>query len=301
MSDSPIIKQEKFEDDEDLIPAGEEFTPEGTLEVAEAGQGLGQVARRRSSRRRGATAPTTSMLWVVVGTLLSAYFIWWRKEKIEIGYCGVGNTGLLPSLSFFKWFPVSDILDDIAPPGFTRNDQEWSTFLRPECEPCPTNAICKPNYTAECKPDYVLVNSPFSLFGLIPLPPTCEPDSEKLRRIAILSDEAIKVLRKRAADVECGGLPPIKPSVGAKEGEVVEDPRSVVGAEEGGPIERGKGMYESELRKVLYELKAPKLSDAQFNELWKAALEEISSRDEIEAKEDRYVSVQITYYTQLPS
>lgn len=94
MLDSPIIKQEKFEDDEDLIPAGEEFTPEGTLEVAEAGQGLGQVAHRRSSRRRGTTAPTTSMLWAVVGTLLSAYFIWWRKEKIEIGYCGVGNTGL---------------------------------------------------------------------------------------------------------------------------------------------------------------------------------------------------------------
>ena len=230
------------------------------------------------------------MLWVVIGTLLSAYFVWWRREKVEIGYCGVGNTGLFPPFPLSIQYPGSD-LNGIAPQGLIRNDYEWSTFLRPECEPCPPNAICKPNYTAECKPDYVLVNNPFSLFGLIPLPPTCEPDSEKLRRIAILSDEAIKVLRKRAADVECGGLPPIKPSVGAKEGEAVEVPRSVVGAEEGGPIERGKGMDESELRKVLYELKAPKLSDAQFNELWKAALEDIASRDEIEAKDDRYVSV----------
>lgn len=77
-----------------MIPTGEEFTPEGALEVAQAEQELGQLAHRRSSRRGGATAPTASMLWVVVGTLLSAYFIWWRKEKTEIGYCGVGNTGL---------------------------------------------------------------------------------------------------------------------------------------------------------------------------------------------------------------
>ncbi|KAF8455506.1 Man1-Src1p-C-terminal domain-containing protein [Terfezia claveryi] len=277
--DRPIVKIEKVEDD-DLIPAGEEFTPEGAKEIAEAEEEGAVVPRRSGGRRNTSTPATASALWAVIAALLIAYFVWWRKEKIEIGYCGVGNT---------------------APKGLKSHyhgDRDWATVLRPECEPCPPNAVCKPNYTAECKSDYVLVNSPFSLFGLIPLAPTCEPDSEKLRRIAILSDEAIKVLRKRAADVECGEIAPIKPHRGGKdgeagkEGEEDKEGKEVSGSgpvakfAEGGPLARGKGMDDTELYHAMYELKAPKLSDEQFNELFKAALEEVVSREEIEAKED---------------
>jgi len=94
--DMAIVKIEKVDDD-DLIPAGEEFTPEGAQEVAEAGEAEGAVVPRKSGRRRSAsTPPPASALWTVFATLLIAYFIWWRKEKIEIGYCGVGNTGTYP-------------------------------------------------------------------------------------------------------------------------------------------------------------------------------------------------------------
>ncbi|KAF8424928.1 Man1-Src1p-C-terminal domain-containing protein [Tirmania nivea] len=293
--DRAIVKIEKLEDD-DLIPAGEEFTPEGAKEVAEAEEEEGAVVLRRSGRRRNASTPATaSALWAVLATLLIAYFLWWRKEKIEIGYCGVGNTAPKSLKSHHH------------------DDRDWATVLRPECEPCPPNAICKPNYTVECKSDYVLVNSPFSLFGLIPLAPTCEPDSEKLRRIAILSDEAIKVLRKRAADVECGEIAAIKPHLGGKgdetgkeagEGKEEKDisgSGSVVKAAEGGPLAQGKGMDEAELYRAMYELKAPKLSDEQFNELFKAALEEVSSREEIEAKEDSHTHRLILASTSLTS
>lgn len=281
-----MVKIEKTDDD-DLIPAGEEFTPEGAQEVAEAEEEAA-IVPRRTRRRRTTATPTASMLWVVVGTLLSAYFVWWRKEKIEIGYCGVGYTGrTLPSppcrsILMFK-------LNRQAPIASSHHDdQDWATLLRPECEPCPPNAVCKPNFTADCKSDYVLVNNPLSLFGLIPLPPTCEPDSEKLRRIAILSDEAIKVLRKRAADVECGEVTPIKPNLASatdEEGKGGAGP--VVKTRDGGPLAEGKGMEESELRKMLYDLKAPKLTDAQFDELFKATLEDVGSREEIESNEDR--------------
>lgn len=105
---------------------------------------------------------------------------------------------------------------------------DWTSPIRPQCEPCPPNAICKPSYEVECKDDYVLVPNPLSFWSLVPLPPTCEPDSEKLRRIAILSDEAIRVLRERAADVECG---------------------------EAGKDEEA-GVSEADLRQVLYDLKA---------------------------------------------
>lgn len=125
----------------------------------------------------------------------------------------------------------------------------------------------------------MLEYSMLSLGGLIPIPPTCEPDSEKLRRIAILSDEAIKIVRRRAADVDCGEIVPIRKSSSG----------AVINSREDGPIAQGKGMHESELRQELYEMKAPKLSDEEFELLFKAALEDAASQDEIESLVDRYV------------
>lgn len=78
---------------------------------------------------------------------------------------------------------------------------------------------------------------------------------------------------------------PVKPR-GKDEGE--GSGPVIAGHDDSGPVAQGKGVDESELRKILYDLKAPKLSDAQFNELWKNALEEVASREEIEVKEDRY-------------
>ena len=260
----------------DLLAPGEEFTPEALQELensyssdstgdSDDDDGATRPRRKRLSRPTPSTstaltttaspAPSASMLWVVMLTVFSAYFIWWRKEKLVIGYCGVGHT---------------------APPGLQhnhyslyRNNQDpadWTALIRPTCEPCPQNAICKSNFTAACKSDYVLVPNPWSLGGLIPLPPRCEPDSEKLRRIAILSDEAVKVLRKRAADVECGFAEKQKKE--AKGGGV-----------EAREVGKGRAIEEADLRRILYELKAPKLSDGQFNELWKAALEDVVGRE----------------------
>jgi len=109
-------------------------------------------------------------------------------------------------------------------------ESDWTNVLRPQCEPCPPNAICRPDFEATCNDDYVLVPNPLSLGGLIPLAPVCEPDSQKLRKIAILSDEAIRVLRARAADVECGEV--------------------ALGKDE------EAGVSEAYLRQVLYDLKA---------------------------------------------
>lgn len=81
-----IIKKEEGEDDYSLEP-GEEFTPEESEEVARQ---TGTVRRRRG----GQSATSTNMLWVIVAAILSAYFMWWRKEKMEVGYCGYGKLGL---------------------------------------------------------------------------------------------------------------------------------------------------------------------------------------------------------------
>jgi len=96
--------------------------------------------------------------------------------------------------------------------------------------------------------------------------------------------------------VECGDIAPIKPHLGGKESEAGNEgeegkewkERAMEKFAEGGPLAQGKGMDETELYRAMYELKAPKLSDEQFNELFKASLEDVVSREEIEVKEDRY-------------
>jgi len=80
-----VIKKEEVEDDYSLEP-GEEFTPEGAAEVAESGP----IVRRPRGGVQGAAS--TSMLWVIVIALLSGYFAWWRKEKLEVGFCGYGKS-----------------------------------------------------------------------------------------------------------------------------------------------------------------------------------------------------------------
>ncbi|KAL7271456.1 inner nuclear membrane protein enriched at telomere/subtelomere region [Rhizina undulata] len=219
-----VKKEESDEGEDDMLEPGEEFTPEETREVSRTSDGT--IARRRRATHTTGSAGT---VWVTLFAICVGYFLWWRKEKIEIGYCGFGKLDM-------------QYIDG----------PDWTNIIRPSCEHCPSNAICKPDFEVECKDDYVLVPHPFSLGGLIPLPPSCEPDSEKLRRIAVLSDEAIRVLRKRAADVECGEL--------------------MLGKDE------EKGVSEAHLRQVLYDLKAPSLSDAQFSELWRNALEEVELR-----------------------
>lgn len=84
-----VIKKEEEEDEYSLEP-GEEFTPEGAAEVARE---TGPLVRRRQGPH---TAAGTSMLWVIILAIMSAYFMWWRKEKIEVGYCGYGKLGLSP-------------------------------------------------------------------------------------------------------------------------------------------------------------------------------------------------------------
>lgn len=82
-----IIKKEEEENEYSLEP-GEEFTPEEAEEVSRL---TGPIVRRRQGAQ---TAAGTSMLWVIILAIMSAYFMWWRKEKIEVGYCGYGKLGL---------------------------------------------------------------------------------------------------------------------------------------------------------------------------------------------------------------
>ncbi|KAL2362794.1 hypothetical protein RJZ56_004330 [Blastomyces dermatitidis] len=228
------------ESDEDgVLEPGEEFTPDEWQSLAEeqaaAKGGRTSVIRRRQARKQGKLSQAAP--WMVIFSLLGGFGVWWRKEKIEIGYCGVGK-------------PHWSLADTKVP--------EWAEVLEPKCEPCPPHAFCYPEFDVRCEQDFVLKPHPLSLGGLVPLPPTCEPDGEKVRRIKSVADRAIDALRERRAKWECG------------------EPDKADGTEVPSP-----GMTASELKDELNKKRRKGMSEEEFEELWRGAIGEITSRDEI--------------------
>ncbi|QDS78184.1 hypothetical protein FKW77_005475 [Venturia effusa] len=193
----PILSRRKKQEPE-LIPAGEEFTPEEAQEIAEQQQNgtLAVVPRRKKNHGSGGltvVALTFSVMLVAVGF---AY----RNEKLEVGYCGVGRE------------PSSD-LQGISIPA-------WAQAV---CQPCPPHAICSPLLETTCENDFVLKPHPLSFGGLVPLPPVCESDSEKSQRIASVARRGVEILREQNAAYECNerlageAKPPTSPFIPEEE------------------------------------------------------------------------------------
>ncbi|KMP01024.1 hypothetical protein CIRG_01164 [Coccidioides immitis RMSCC 2394] len=237
--DAPVLglrslKAEESEED-DLEP-GEEFTPDEQLALTQAQATPRKPVVKRKPAKRGGGG-TQAVSWFVIVTLLSAIGMWWRKEKIEIGYCGVGKP---------HWS-----LEGTKVP-------EWASVIEPKCEPCPQHAFCYSGLQATCEQDFVLKPHPLSLAGLIPLPPTCEPDSDKLRRVKVVTDKAVDELREQRAKYECG--------------EVGKDGSKEVTSPE---------MTAAELKQRVSKSKRKGMSDEEFEELWRGALGEITGREEV--------------------
>ena len=72
---------------DDLEP-GEEFEPQ---EAAELAQEPPQELVRRRPQRAGTGG---NALMTLLSLVLFAYAVWWRQEKIDVGYCGVGGLGM---------------------------------------------------------------------------------------------------------------------------------------------------------------------------------------------------------------
>jgi hypothetical protein len=135
-------------------------------------------------------------------------------------------------------------------------------FVEPECEPCPPHAYCYEDFTVRCEPDFILKPHPLSLGGVVPLPPTCEPDGEKVRRVQAVADKAVEELRYRRAKFECGE--PAEP--------------------EGAPVD-SPSIEEEELKEVLSQKRSKRMNAEEFDDLWTAAIGEVKARDEVQVEE----------------
>ncbi|WYZ35007.1 hypothetical protein EsH8_I_001283 [Colletotrichum jinshuiense] len=239
---SRLLQEETLDLPSVEVEAGEEFTPDAQFEMEQemAASGERALAPRRTApprQRRSLSKP----LWALGVSLLGAYGAWYRQEKIAVGYCGLGR-------------PATQII----PPDVPVPD--WALQLaEPQCEPCPQHAYCYEDFAVRCEPDFILKPHPLSLSGLVPLPPTCEPDGEKVRRVKVVADKTVEELRERRAQFECGdsavdvGQAPATPSID-----------------------------EQELKEVIGSKRSKKMNRQEFEDLWAAAIGDVKGRDEVE-------------------
>lgn len=243
------------------IEPGEEFTPDEQLALIQEEQADPRLAAaRRASHQTPRKSSLTTPVWVLFTTLIIAYLGWYRQEKIAVGYCGIGRDArqLIPGgVQLPDW--AIELKDKVG----LQEVPDWVVpFLEPQCERCPPHAYCYEDFVVRCEPDFILKPHPLALGGLVPLPPTCEPDGEKVRRVRAVADKAVEELRERRAKYECGE--PTEP-----EGQAVDSPY----------------IEEQELKESLSKKRSKRMAADEFEELWVAAIGEVKARDEVVVEE----------------
>ncbi|KAK4154644.1 Man1-Src1p-C-terminal domain-containing protein [Chaetomidium leptoderma] len=263
----PLSRTTRLRTPEMEMEPDEEFTPDEQLALTqeEAAQPA-LAASRRAPQPSKRSSSLSTPLWVLVTTLFVAYAAWYRQEKMAVGYCGLGRepTQLIPAnIQLPEWAVELGSKLDIQN---IQNIQvpDWLTgVLEPRCEPCPPHAYCYEGFTARCEPDFILKPHPLSLGGFIPVPPSCEPDGEKVRRVQAVADKAVEELRDRRAKYECGE--PLEP-----EGEPLDSP----------------AVQEQELKEILSKKRSKRMAADEFDELWTAAIGEVKAREEVQVQQD---------------
>lgn len=260
----------------DGVETTEEFTHEAKTELSRDMAADRRIAKARSKdvnqhqkkvRSPAAQAAPWTVLLVALGVAAGFY----RQEKVAIGYCGVGQP---------RW-SLAEV----------ENVPSWvHESLEPQCEPCPQHATCHANMQVECDHDFVLHQHPLSLNGLVPIPPTCEPDSEKEKRIKTVADRAIEELRQRRAAYECGDELAMSASTANQE------PSATVVS----PVKLE--ISEDALKQTIAKQRRKNMSPEEFDHLWDSALGDIKRRDEIEITQDKlgHTLLSSTSFANLP-
>lgn len=252
---SSNVKREEFEipishlsTGADNVEVTEEFTPDASHELATDPRAVKARNNAVLKYKKPKSTAAKRAPWAILGVISTVIAAWYRQEKVAVGYCGVGQAEW--SLAEVENVPV------------------WVNELGPQCEPCPIHATCYPVMKAECDHDFVLREHPLSLNGLVPLPPTCEPDSAKEKKIEIVTKRAIHELRENTAEHECGT------STSKQTSSTIVSPVKL-------------GLYEEELKERVAAQRRKGLSDDEFEDLWNSALGAIKARDEVALKQDK--------------
>ncbi|KAK5169158.1 inner nuclear membrane protein enriched at telomere/subtelomere region [Saxophila tyrrhenica] len=206
----------------------EEFTPEEEQDLALAQQSGELVQVRPKSTAPAAKAARNGFSAIFVAVLAASAYLY-GDEKFKVGYCGRGE-------------PSREIAGVQVP--------EWADAYRPSCEPCPQHAICYDNLKTACEPGFVLTPHPLSMIGLIPIPPTCQPDTAMTKKVNSVKERVVEELREQNARYECGDAP--TPEV-----------------------------KETVLKRGMSEKRRKGMSNQEWEELWDSAIGEVRNVDEV--------------------
>ena len=100
-----------------------------------------------------------------------------------------------------------------------------------------------------CDPGFVKKQSILGHF--LPIRPTCEPDTQKQRRVKAIANKALEILGQRNVDFQCGKY----------KGE--------------------NGLDARELHDAIHKLTSVTLDKDEFQDLWTSAVADIENHDDI--------------------
>jgi hypothetical protein len=215
------------------VEPSEEFTPEEQEELALAEQSGELIPVQPRARAPVVKAARNGFSAMFVAVLAASAYLW-GEEKFNVGYCGHGA-------------PSREVAGVEIP--------EWAEPYRPACEPCPPHAICYDRLETSCEPGFVLTQHPLSLRGVLPVPPTCEPDTAKTKKVNAVKERVVEELREQNAKYECGeaASPEVK---------------------------------ETQLKQEISQKRRKGMSNQEFEELWDAAVGEVRNADEVSQGSD---------------
>lgn len=182
-------------------------------------------------------------LWV---TLISAslFGYWYREQQYLIGYCGQEvNVSTIPKNSDLPpvVLQLADYLDD---------------NFKPDCVKCPPHARCFKNLELGCYEDFIEYKPWY--FDYTPIIDRslkkCVPDTKKAEKLEIMIDVALDLLRYKNAEKGCGKTAPESAEA---------------------------GLELSELHDLLLSMKAPYITEEEFEELWSRSIIELEKEPEI--------------------
>lgn len=238
----------EYKEPEEEVEEKEEVEVEEKAEtVAEAEAEVEEKEASEPASQRNWRPFLQALSLSILVVIFSSFSKWYVQEKFEVGFC---DPSIHRPKPFYSHLKPETWQGYFGTEYLGERTSQMLDYVRPECEPCPAHAVCFPGYRVECEPNFVKVVSPLSLGGVLPIAPVCQPDTQKEKRVQMMTDKALEILRERNAKVECGTL-------------------------------TEAAIEENELRDILYNMKTASLTDEDFNELWIKAMDDIENEEEI--------------------
>lgn len=208
------------------------------------------ASRVRNQKRNSPSLATTLLfigLWILlIGFAMFGY--WYREQTILIGYCGHEiDKPTVPQQSD-------------TPALISKLGTYLDNNFKPSCVPCPQHARCFTHLELGCYEDFVESKPWYYQYWPVfdPRAKKCIPDTKKAEKVELMIDEALDLLRARNANIQCGLT-------------AVDNFEA--------------GIEVNELHDLLLALKAPYITEEEFEDLWKRSVVELEKEPEITVRQ----------------